>query len=85
MVDEAVTAAALVLAVRNADKGGSLIEGVDVFDLYTGKGMAEGEKSLAVAVTLQSRDKTLTDKKIEAIAKKITAAVAKATGGRLRG
>ncbi len=85
VVDEAVTAAALVLAVRNADKGGSLIEGVDVFDLYTGKGMAEGEKSLAVAVTLQSRDKTLTDKKIEAIAKKITAAVAKATGGRLRG
>jgi len=85
VVTQEVSAATLVSAVRSADKDAGLIEGVDVFDLYTGEGMAEGEKSLAVAVTLQPREKTLTDEEIEAVGEKITAAVAKATGGRLRG
>ena len=85
VVTQEVSAATLVSAVRSADKDAGLIEGVDVFDLYTGEGMAEGEKSLAVAGTLQPREKTLTDEEIEAVGEKITAAVAKATGGRLRG
>ncbi len=85
VVAEEVSAVALVEAVLAADKDGGLITGVDVFDLYTGEGMAEGEKSLALAVTLQPRDKTFTDEEIEAVGDKITAAVAKATGGRLRG
>jgi phenylalanyl-tRNA synthetase beta chain len=85
VVGEEVTAAALVEAVESAHKDAELIVDVDVFDLYTGKGMAEGEKSLAVAVTLQPREKTLTDEEIEAVGEKIAAAVTKATGGRLRG
>jgi phenylalanyl-tRNA synthetase beta chain len=85
VVGEEVTAAALVEVVESAHKDAELIVDVDVFDLYTGKGMAEGEKSLAVAVTLQPREKTLTDEEIEAVGEKIAAAVTKATGGRLRG
>ena len=85
VVGEEVTAAALVEAVESAHKDAELIVDVDVFDLYTGEGMAEGEKSLAVAVTLQPREKTLTDEEIEAVGEKIAAAVTKATGGRLRG
>ena len=85
VVDADVSAAMLVSAVMGADKKTGLIADVDVFDLYTGEGMAEGEKSLALAVTLQPRSKTLTDEEIEAVGDKITAAVAKATGARLRG
>ena len=42
-------------------------------------------KPLAVAVRLQAKDHTLTEPEIEAVASQIVAAVAKATGGRLRG
>jgi phenylalanyl-tRNA synthetase beta subunit len=45
----------------------------------------EGRKSLAIDVTLQPRDKTLTDEDIDAVAARIRAAVEKATGGTLRG
>lgn len=77
-----VTAEKLVRAVKGAGK--ELISNVAVFDEYTGKGMAEGRKSLALAVTLQPTEKTLTDADIEAVSQKIVAAVAKAVGGELR-
>ena len=69
-------------AAQNVDK--TLITGVTLFDVYDGAGVGEGQKSLGLEVVLQPRDKTLTDEEIEAVAEKITAAVAKATGGRLR-
>ena len=55
-----------------------------MFDVYEGKGVPEGKKSLAIAVRLQPKDKTLTDAEIEALAQKIVAAVTKATGATLR-
>ena len=60
------------------------ISRVDPFDVYEGKGVPEGKKSLAIAVTLQPKERTLTDAEIEAVAQKIVSAVAKATGGTLR-
>ena len=45
---------------------------------------ARGRKSLALEVTLQPRDKTLTDDEIDAVSAKIVAAVKKATGGVIR-
>jgi len=63
----------------------ALISDVGVFDVFTGKGVPDGKKSLAIEVTLQPRDKTLTDAEIEAVAARIVAAVKKATGGELRG
>ena len=71
------------LAVRAAER--NLIERIDVFDVYEGKGVPEGKKSVAIAVRLQPRDKTLTDAEIEAIAQSVVAGVTKATGGTLRG
>ena len=56
-----------------------------MFDVYAGKGVPEGKKSLAIAVTLQPMERTLTDAEIEAVCDKIVAQVAKATGARLRG
>jgi phenylalanyl-tRNA synthetase beta chain len=82
LVDRDVAAAALLKAARNADK--VLIADVALFDVFEGKGVPEGKKSVAIAVTLRPRDKTLTDEEIEAVAAAIVAAVTKATGGVLR-
>ncbi|HLG46775.1 MAG TPA: phenylalanine--tRNA ligase subunit beta [Reyranella sp.] len=83
LVDAAVEAEKLVRAARNADK--ALIAGARVFDVYAGKGVPDGQKSLAIAVTLQPMERTLTDAEIEAVSNKIVAAVSKATGATLRG
>jgi phenylalanyl-tRNA synthetase beta chain len=83
LVDDGVEAEKIVRAARNADK--ALIAGARVFDLYAGKGVAEGKKSIAIAVTLQPVERTLTDAEIEAVSAKIVAQVVKATGAVLRG
>lgn len=83
IVAEDVTAADIVKAALGADK--ALVRDVGVFDVYQGKGMAEGKKSIAIAVTIQPQAKTLTDAEIEAIGQKIVADVKKATGAELRG
>jgi phenylalanyl-tRNA synthetase beta chain len=83
LVDEEVPAEKVLRAARGADK--ALIAGVSLFDVYQGKGVEPGKKSLAIAVTLQPREATLTDQEIEAVAEKVVAQVTKATGGTLRG
>ncbi len=82
VVDESVAAEAVLRAVRNAEK--DLIAEVGLFDVYQGPHLGEGKKSLAISVTLQPKDATLTDEQIEAAARGIVAAVEKACGGRLR-
>ncbi|MCA1435629.1 phenylalanine--tRNA ligase subunit beta [Bradyrhizobium sp. BRP20] len=83
IVDRAVKAGDIVRAAQGVDK--KLITGVNVFDIYEGKGIDDGKKSIAIAVTLQPREKTLTDQEIEAVATNIVAEVTKKTGGTLRG
>jgi phenylalanyl-tRNA synthetase beta chain len=83
VVDDQIAAADLVRAAFAADK--ALIADVSLFDVYRGERMAAGKKSLAIEVTLQPREKTLTDAEIEAASAKIVSAVMKATGGVLRG
>ncbi|MGJ0391931.1 MAG: phenylalanine--tRNA ligase subunit beta [Methylocystis sp.] len=82
IVDRAAPAGDLVKAVAGADK--TLITNVSVFDVYEGVGVPEGKKSIGVAVTLQPREKTLTDVEIEAVAQKIVAEAGKKTGATLR-
>ena len=83
IVDDGTPAADVVRAAIGADK--SLISDVNLFDVYRGERMQPGKKSLAIEVTLQPREKTLTDADIEAASAKIVSAVMKATGGTLRG
>jgi phenylalanyl-tRNA synthetase beta chain len=83
VVDRSVKAADLVRAAQTADR--ALITAVTVFDVYEGKGIDPGKKSLAIAVTIQPRDKTMTDAEIDALGAKIVAEVSKRTGGVLRG
>ena len=82
VVERNVKAADVVRAAQSADR--KLIASVTVFDLYEGKGIEPGKKSIAIAVTIQPRDKTMTDAEIEALAAKIVAEVGKRTGGVLR-
>ncbi|KKC37877.1 phenylalanyl-tRNA synthetase subunit beta [Devosia epidermidihirudinis] len=82
VVDKAVTAAVILRAARGADK--ALITDVNVFDVFEGSHVGEGKKSVAIEVTLQPTDKTLTDEDIEKVSSAIVAAVTKSTGGVLR-
>jgi phenylalanyl-tRNA synthetase beta chain len=82
VVDRAVKAADILRAAQGVDR--KLITDVTVFDVYEGEGIDPGKKSIAIAVTLQPREKTMTDQEIEAIAAKIVAEVGKRTGGVLR-
>ena len=83
IVDRSVAAVDIVRAAQSVDK--KLITAVGVFDVYEGKGIDETKKSIAIAVTIQPRDKTLTDQEIDAVGGKIVAEVTKKTGGTLRG
>jgi phenylalanyl-tRNA synthetase beta chain len=83
VVDGNVKAADIVNAVNAADR--ALVTDVTVFDVYEGKGIPEGKKSVAVAVTLQPRDRTLTETEIGAVAGRIVADVTAKTGATLRG
>jgi phenylalanyl-tRNA synthetase beta chain len=71
----------LLRAVRTADK--DAITGATLFDVFLGPGLPEGQKSLAVEVVLQPREKSFSHDELEAISGRIVAAAAKA-GGRLR-
>ncbi|MCL4671617.1 MAG: phenylalanine--tRNA ligase subunit beta [Sphingomonadaceae bacterium] len=82
LVPAALAAGDLVRAVRGADK--AAIVAARVFDVFTGQGVPEGHKSIALEVTLQPGDKTFTDAEIKAIADKVVAAAAK-LGAELRG
>jgi len=82
VVDAGVEAEKLLKAIRGVDK--ALIAETVVFDVYAGPGVGEGKKSLAVSVTLQPPDHTLSEAEIEAVAQKIVAAAASATGAALR-
>ena len=83
MVDETVPAEKVLRAAKGADK--ALIAQVDLFDVFRGAALGEGKKSLALAVTLQPRDATLTEEALEAVSAKIVAQVEKHCGGTLRG
>jgi len=83
IVDRNVGAGDIVRAAQGVDK--KLITDVTVFDVYEGKGIDETKKSIAIAVTIQPREKTMTDQEIDAVGTRIVAEVTKKTGGTLRG
>jgi phenylalanyl-tRNA synthetase beta chain len=82
VVDRTVKAADILRATQSVDR--KLITNVTVFDVYEGEGIEPGKKSIAITVTLQPREKTMTDAEIDAVAAKIVAEVGKRTGGVLR-
>ena len=83
IVDQTVPAADVMKVAQTADR--TLIADGRVFDVYAGPGIPSGKKSVAIALTIQPKDKTLTDVELEALAAKVVADVTKKTGGVLRG
>jgi phenylalanyl-tRNA synthetase beta chain len=83
VVDRDLPVQTLLRAARGVDR--RLVSDIRLFDIYEGTGLPVGKKSLAIAVTLQPQDATLTDAEIEGFSKRLVAAVEKATGGTLRG
>ena len=81
VVEDGKAVGDLVRAVAGADK--ALIAGVSVFDVYRGAGVPEGMKSVALEVSIQPAEATLTEAEIEALSVRVVAAAEKA-GGRLR-
>jgi phenylalanyl-tRNA synthetase beta chain len=82
LVDTTTPADALIRAARGAER--SFITAVTLFDRFAGPTLPPGKISLAIAVTIQPTEKTLTEAELDAISAKIIAAVTKATGGILR-
>ncbi|MQW87374.1 phenylalanine--tRNA ligase subunit beta [Sinorhizobium saheli] len=82
VVEKTVEAAAIVRAASGADR--KLVTAVNVFDVFEGASLGEGKKSVAIEVTIQPVERTLTDEDFEALTSRIVANVAKSTGGTLR-
>ena len=79
LVPEALPAGDLLRAVKGADKAN--IVAVRLFDDFRGAGVPEGQKSLALEVTLQPGDKSYAEADIKAIADKVVAAAVKLGAG----
>ena len=78
-----VTFAAIEQAAMQCEK--KLLKRVSLFDVYEGKGIADGFKSYAVSFILQDKDKTLNDKQIEATMAKIQKTLETQLGAKIRG
>lgn len=83
VVDQKVEVETLLRIARGIDR--ALVQEATVFDVYVGKGVDPGKVSIGLAVTLQPREKTLTDTEIEAFSKKLVSEVTTRTGAVLRG
>lgn len=83
LAPRSVDADLFVRTIKLVDR--QLITDVDVFDVYTGKGIESDQKSVAISVMIQPKDRTLTDSEIEGICQKIVTAVQQKTGASLRG
>ena len=82
VVDKAIEAGTLTRAALAADR--KLITNVSVFDVFEGASLGAAKKSIAIEVSIQPVERTLTDEDFEALAKRIVENVHKQTGGVLR-
>jgi phenylalanyl-tRNA synthetase beta chain len=74
VADEKVSAADIIKAIEGSEK--QLIQSVNLFDVYAGKGVEAGKKSIAVSITLQAMDRTLSEQEITQVGQKVVSSVA---------
>lgn len=82
IVDQDVLSETIIKAASQSDK--KLIKNINIFDIYSGKGIEENKKSIAFSVSIQAMEHTLNEQEIDELCKKITDSVIKSTGGELR-
>ena len=82
MIDKIFKIGLLENIIRDIDK--SLIQNVTTFDVYEGENIPKDKKSVAINVTLQSDSKTLSEKDLDKVSKKIIEVVKDKTGATIR-
>ncbi|WP_019223154.1 phenylalanine--tRNA ligase subunit beta [Bartonella rattaustraliani] len=82
IVDKTVASSLIVRAASAADK--KLIHSVQVFDIFEGSGIGENKKSVAIEISIQPMERTLTDEDLEELTSKIVENVTHMTGANLR-
>ncbi|HEY7362145.1 MAG TPA: phenylalanine--tRNA ligase subunit beta, partial [Streptosporangiaceae bacterium] len=85
VVPASVPAAEVEAALAAGAAGGGLLEGVALFDVYTGEQAGEGNKSLAYTLRFRAPDRTLTDEEVTAARDAAVAEAGRRTGAVLRG
>tara|TARA_B100001063_G_scaffold197633_1_gene189926 strand:- start:1274 stop:3676 length:2403 start_codon:yes stop_codon:yes gene_type:complete len=82
VIDKIFKVGALEKIIKEVDK--NLIQKVSTFDVYEGENIPKDKKSVAINVTLQAADKTLTENDLDIISKKIIQIVSEKTGAKIR-
>ncbi|MDF9843895.1 MULTISPECIES: phenylalanine--tRNA ligase subunit beta [unclassified Paenibacillus] len=82
VVDEAVPAGHLLDVIR--ENGGTLLQNVQVFDVYTGGKMESGKKSVAISLLYRHTEHTLTDEEVSEVHEKVVSALQQSFGAELR-
>lgn len=82
VVDSAVPAGHLLASIR--ENGGTLLQNVQVFDVYTGGKMESGKKSVAISLLYRHTDHTLTDEEVTEVHDKVVSALQQTFGAELR-
>ena len=82
VVDDKYSSGEIISLVKKIDK--SLVREVKIFDVYQGDNIDSGKKSIAFNVTLEPKDKTLSEKDIDEVSRKIISIVQEKTGATLR-
>jgi phenylalanyl-tRNA synthetase beta chain len=82
VIDEKYSSSEIIALIKKIDK--QLIKAVKIFDVYQGDNIDTGKKSIAFSITLEPKDKTLSENDIEQVSKKIISKVRESTGATLR-
>ena len=82
VMDDKYSSGEIISLVKKIDN--ELIKDVKIFDVYKGENIENNKKSIAFNVTLEPKEKTLSDNEINQISKKIISAVQEKTGAILR-
>ncbi|MFA6941795.1 MAG: phenylalanine--tRNA ligase subunit beta, partial [Clostridiaceae bacterium] len=82
LVDDSVLVQDIHKVIKS--KGGNLVENIELFDVYKGKQIPEGKKSIAYRIVYRSEDKTLTDKDVNKVHSKILSTLEFNLGAELR-
>lgn len=82
IVDEAITASEIINCVKKST--GTVLQDVIIFDVYRGKGIEEGKKSMALSLVIQDDTQTLTDSEIDAIVSRLLLLLANEKNAKLR-
>ena len=82
VVDSNVDGNDIVLSALKIDQ--NLIKSVDIFDIFTDPSLGKDKKSLAIKVTMQAQDRTLSENDIQDLCSKIISTIEKETSGTVR-